>query len=190
MKIIGLIIIAVFYLIYIGKLLLQKKKGIQTDQIARGKEKNKVFYIELILKIATYLIVPVEVISIFVSKTFLPQGFVIGGVVLGIVGDIIFATAVFTMKDSWRAGIAENNKTEMVTDGIYKISRNPAFLGFDCVYLGIMLMFFNWVLWIFTLFAMVMLHLQILQEEKYLEQVFGEEYVNYKSIVCRYIGRK
>lgn len=47
------------------------------------------------------------------------------------------------MKDSWRAGIAENDKTEIVTSGIYQISRNPAFLGFDCVYIGLMLMFFK-----------------------------------------------
>lgn len=51
-------------------------------------------------------------------------------------------------------------------------------------------MFFNWVLLIFSVFAMVMLHLQILQEEKYLPDVFGGEYVSYKESVCRYIGRK
>ena len=74
--------------------------------------------------------------------------------------------------------------------GIYSISRNPAFLGFDCVYMGFLLLFFNWPLLVLSVFAMVMLHLQILQEEKYLEETFGAEYTQYKAKTCRYLGRR
>ena len=169
-------------------MLLQRKKGIQTDQIAKGKQKNKVFYIELIMKIATYSVVVVEVISVLLVKPNLPPLLVTFGVIIGFIGDIIFATSVVTMKDSWRAGLAENDK--IVTTGIYRISRNPAFLGFDCVYIGLLLMFFNWVLLAFSVFAMVMLHMQILQEEQFLTKVFGNEYTDYKRRVYRYLGRK
>lgn len=190
MKILGITILVIFYAVYIGKMFLQKKQGIQTDQIARGKKKNRVFYIELIMKIATYAVVGVEVISIFAVKPCLPQVWVMGGILLGFIGDAIFTWAVINMRDSWRAGIAENDKTEIITNGIYKISRNPAFLGFDCVYAGIVLMFFNIPLLIASIFAMTMLHLQILQEEQYLSKVFGDEYIEYKNKVCRYLGRK
>lgn len=191
MKIFGVVILTIFYSIYIGKMILQKRKGIQTDQIAKGKKKDKVFYTELIMKIATYAVVVVEGISIFFAvEPQLPQVFVICGVILGFIGNVIFAIAVVTMKDSWRAGIAENDKTEIVTNGIYKISRNPAFLGFDCVYLGIVLMFFNIPLLMFSIFAITMLHMQILQEEEYLLKVFGDDYIKYKNKVCRYLGRK
>lgn len=190
MKPLGIIILIIFYSIYIGKMILQKKKGIQTDQMARNKQKNKVFYIELILKIATYTVVIVEVISLFAVSSKLPLIFTISGSVLGIIGDIIFATAVFTMHDSWRAGIAEHDKTQIITKGIYQFSRNPAFLGFDCVYIGFVLMFFNVPLLLFSIFAIVMLHLQILQEEQYLTKAFGETYTNYKKKVYRYVGRK
>ena len=73
---------------------------------------------------------------------------------------------------------------------IYKYSRNPAFLGFDSVYIGFLLMFFNIPLLIASLSAILMLHLQILQEEAYLQKAFGEEYVWYQSRVNRYIGKK
>lgn len=43
------------------------------------------------------------------------------------------------MRDSWRAGISETDKTELVTEGIYQISRNSAFLGFDLLYIAILL---------------------------------------------------
>ena len=42
----------------------------------------------------------------------------------------------------------------------------------------------------FTVFAVVMLHLQILQEEKYMAAAFGEPYLEYKRTVFRYLGRK
>jgi protein-S-isoprenylcysteine O-methyltransferase Ste14 len=58
------------------------------------------------------------------------------------------------------------------------------------MYFGVMLMFFNLALITFTLFAVVSLHLQILQEEKYLAVRFGEQYTEYKSHVFRYLGRK
>ena len=44
MKIIGLLILTVFYAVYISKMVLQKRKGIQTDQIAKGKQKTKVLW--------------------------------------------------------------------------------------------------------------------------------------------------
>lgn len=188
-RITGIAILAVFYSVYIGKMLLQRRNGIQTDQIAKGKQRDKVFYIEAVMKIATYSVVLAEVISIFTVKT-LSVGLAVTGAVIGIAGDIIFALAVYTMKDSWRAGLAREDKTKMVTGGIYKISRNPAFLGFDLVYTGILLMFFNWALLFFSAFAMIMLHLQILQEEKYLQEVFGEEYISYRERTYRYIGRR
>ena len=94
------------------------------------------------------------------------------------------------MKDSWRAGIPDRDKTKLVTDGIYRYSRNPAFLGFDLQYIGILLMYFNLLTFIFTIFAATMLHLQILQEEQYLTATFGAEYQAYQRRVFRYLGRR
>lgn len=181
-------ILLFFYIIYIGKMLLQRKRGIQTDQMAQ-KKSGLLFYTELILKISTYTVVVVEVFSIALNASALPQTLRIVGLVIAVLGDIIFAFAVWTMRDNWRAGIAKNDKTEMVTSGIYQLSRNPAFLGFDLVYIGVLLMFFNWILFAFTALAMVMLHLQILQEEAYLPTVFGDDYLAYRNKVGRYFWR-
>lgn len=189
-KIFGLWILAVFYGVYFGKSLIQKRKGIQTDQMAKGKEKGRRLSIERLLKIATYMVVPAEVISIITAEQTPVTALTALGVMLALAGDIFFIVSVVTMRDNWRAGIAEHDKTEMVTKGIYAISRNPAFLGFDCVYIGFLLMFFNWPLLVLSVFAIVMLHLQILQEEKYLEETFGAEYTQYKAKTYRYLGRR
>lgn len=189
-KIFGLWILAVFYGVYFGKSLIQKRKGIQMDQMAKGKEKGRRLSIERLLKIATYMVVPAEVISIITAEQTPVTALTALGVMLALAGDIFFIVSVVTMRDNWRAGIAEHDKTEMVTKGIYAISRNPAFLGFDCVYIGFLLMFFNWPLLVLSVFAIVMLHLQILQEEKYLEETFGAEYTQYKAKTYRYLGRR
>lgn len=51
-------------------------------------------------------------------------------------------------------------------------------------------MHFNIFLLVFSIFPIVMLNLQILQEEKFLTDTFGEDYILYKKHTYRYIGRK
>ena len=103
----------------------------------------------------------------------------------------MFAVSVLTMKDSWRAGVSRTEETTLVTEGVYQISRNPAFLGFDLLYIGVGVMFFNWMLFVLSVFAAVMLHTQIVKvEEPFLAETFGERYLAYRKRVCRYLGRK
>ena len=186
----AVIILLVFYGCYFGKMFMQKKKGIQTDQIGKGKT-GFVKMIELTMKVATLLVPLVEIISIAVNVSNLSIIARYLGIVTAILGDIVFVISVWTMKDSWRAGVSPTDKTELVTTGIYQISRNPAFLGFDLVYVGICLMFFNWVLLLVSVFAMLMFHLQIVNvEEDFLLDSFGEDYIAYKKKVNRYFGRK
>lgn len=185
----ALAILLFFYGIYFTKQLAQKRRGIQTRQMGRRKEKD-LHRVEVLMAAATGLIVPVQLLSIGFQWSCLPGGVRALGAVLGLVGDGIFLVAVLTMRDSWRAGIPETDRTEFVSTGIYRYSRNPAFLGFDLMYLGILLLFFNLPLLLFTLWAMVMLHLQILQEERYLPTVFGTAYATYQKQVCRYLGRR
>lgn len=66
-----------------------------------------------------------------------------GDFCIGMLGDLIFLTSVLCMKDSWRAGIPDKDRTELVTSGIYRYSRNPAFLGFDFMYAGLLLMYYH-----------------------------------------------
>ena len=185
----ALAILLLFYGIYFTKQLAQKRRGIQTRQMGRRKEKD-LHRVEVLMAAATGLIVPVQLLSIGFQWSCLPGGVRALGAVLGLVGDGIFLVAVLTMRDSWRAGIPETDRTEFASPGIYRYSRNPAFLGFDLMYLGILLLFFNLPLLLFTLWAMVMLHLQILQEERYLPTVFGTAYATYQKQVCRYLGRR
>ena len=191
-QILAIMILLVFYGCYFTKMYSQKKKGIRTDHIGRGNgKKGLILMIELALKVVTYLVPVVEVISIINNASSMPFGVRCLGVVLGVLGDTVFIISVLTMRDNWRAGVAEDAKTELVTEGIYQYSRNPAFLGFDLVYIGILLMFFNTGLFEITLLVILLLHLQIVNvEEDFLIATFGQEYVEYRKKVRRYFGRR
>ena len=187
--ILALSVLAVFYGIYLIKQWRQKRRGIRTMQIGRRKE-VQTHTVETLMGIATVGIIPAQLLSIGFGWSHLPAGARFTGFCVGMLGNPLFLLSAVCMKDSWRAGIPDKDKTELVTGGIYRYSRNPAFLGFDLQYIGVLLMYCNLLTGMFTIFAIVMLHLQILQEEQYLSGAFGAEYWDYRQQVLRYLGRR
>ncbi|MDO4483274.1 MAG: isoprenylcysteine carboxylmethyltransferase family protein [Clostridia bacterium] len=183
----ALIVLALFYGVYLSKQLLLRRRGIRCVQMGKGKAK-KTNTVETVMGIATVGIIIVQLLSILSGFSRLPAPLRLAGFIIGLTGDIVFLLSVIAMKDSWRVGIPNSGKTALVTEGVYAFSRNPAFLGFDLQYIGILLMFCNALTLLFTLFAMVMLHLQILQEEKYLTGLFGDDYRDYcRRVPGRYL---
>ena len=186
----GIAVLLIFYGCYFGKMMAQRKKGIQTDQMGRGKTGHEK-WIEITLKLAACLTALAEAVSILLNTSLFPVWGRVAGALTGSAGVFVFVISVAAMKDNWRAGVAREGSTELVTSGIYRISRNPAFLGFDLVYAGIGLMFFNWALFAVSVAGVVIFHVQIVYvEEACLSRTFGDEYTDYRKRVCRYLGRK
>lgn len=63
-KLMAIFILAVFYAIYFGKMIIQKKKGITTHQIGKRKEK-KLHTVETLMSVATFSVVIIQLLSIF-----------------------------------------------------------------------------------------------------------------------------
>lgn len=57
------------------------------------------------------------------------------------------------------------------------------------MYIGVLLMYCNLLTVLFTAFVITTLHLQILQEEKYMAATFCTEYLQYQQQVSRYLGK-
>lgn len=125
-QITAIAIMLAFYICYIVKMIGQKKKGITTNQLGKGKV-GFVKFVEVTTNISAILVIIVGVISIILDWNYCPFGVRIVGVGVSAVGTVIFIISVLTMGDSWRAGVPKTDKTQLVTDGIYSISRNPAF---------------------------------------------------------------
>ena len=180
---------SVLYLLFCKD--VQPEKARNKDRPIRKRKRGIVKFIEITLKTTTYLLPAIQVVSIALYSGMVCIALRLTGVIITMLGVLAFIVSVAQMKDNWRAGVQKEDKTDLVTTGIYCISRNPAFLGFDLMYIGILLSFFNWFLCFATGFALVFFHLQIVcVEEKFLIETFGNEYLQYKSKVCRYFGRK
>ena len=187
-RLVAVFLLIIFYGAYFAKMLIQRRKGIVTDQMGKSRKRDKGFYIEVALKAMTILMPIAQLASIIYGRSALAIMGKIFGIYLLIIADVVFILSVTCMKDSWRAGIAEDDERSLVTKGIYRYSRNPAFLGFDLTYMGVLLMYFNPVLLILSIVNIIIFHLQILQEEKYLTGKFGGEYETYKANTGRYAG--
>lgn len=78
--------------------------------------------------------------------------------------------------------------TAVVTDGIYRYTRNPIYVSMVLLMIAISVLVSN--IWIFVLspaFAIVMQKGVIEREERYLEKKFGTEYTDYKKRTRRWI---
>ncbi len=187
----GAILLA-FYGCYFGKMLMQWRRGIRTDQLGRGKRGERQV-VEIVVKAVTVLVALVEVVYVcgFLPVRPLPLQVRWLGAGVGAAGVAFFAASVWVMRDNWRAGTPALGDTELVTDGIYRISRNPAFVGFDLTYIGILLLLFSWPLAFFSAAAILALHIQITcLEEPFCTAAFGESYAAYRRQVRRYLGRR
>jgi protein-S-isoprenylcysteine O-methyltransferase Ste14 len=109
------------------------------------------------------------------------------GIVLCCIALIFGIATLVTMKNSWRMGVIEEHKTELILNGLFKISRNPYFLSYDLLFLGIFLMYPTLVFLIIYIPVLLLIHSLILDEEKYLTAQHGSVYQDYKKRVRRYI---
>ncbi len=91
------------------------------------------------------------------------------------------------MANSWRIGIDENNKTELVTNGFFSISRNPIFLGVMIANVGLLLIIPNAFTLLIVSLSMVSINTQIRLEEEFLKRSHGEEYEEYLGKVRRWL---
>ena len=76
----------------------------------------------------------------------------------------------------------------IVDTGLFKFSRNPAYLAAGLLQAALGLLFNNaWVLLMIIPGMTVIHYVVVLREEAYLEERFGETYLDYKSRVRRWI---
>jgi protein-S-isoprenylcysteine O-methyltransferase Ste14 len=79
--------------------------------------------------------------------------------------------------------------TALVTDGVFRYTRNPLYVGVSIALCGVALVFaLDWVL-VLIVPACVLLHFAVVRrEERYLEQKFGDAYRAYVARVPRYLS--
>jgi len=110
------------------------------------------------------------------------------GIALIVIGVLIAGAAAGLF---WRAGtpvIPFEKSTALVTGGLFRYTRNPMYLGMIVLLSGAGLIFGNvGSLLPIPLFAWIIVRNFIRGEENFLQEIFGEEYLAYKSKVRRWL---
>jgi len=91
------------------------------------------------------------------------------------------------MGESWRIGIDRDHTPMLVKKGVFKISRNPIFLGMITTLLGLLLVLTNALTLLSFVVGVVLISIQVRLEEKYLLTRHGDEYAEYRRRVRRWI---
>ncbi len=111
------------------------------------------------------------------------------------VGALVLAVGIAALLTSFRSMITHNTTinpsgatTTIVTDGIYRYTRNPMYLSLTVIYVAVCVMANAW--WGLLLLVPLLLVVQkgiIEREEQYLIRKFGDEYGHYKARVRRWL---
>ena len=149
------------------------------------------------LKIPPLLLVLLFVAAMWLARKYIPLGFDLSREIrLGLF--ILFSILAFGIA---LAGVISFRKQEttvnpvnpeaassLVTRGVYQFTRNPMYLGFAIFLIGWGLWLTNFVALILVLFfALYMTRFQIMPEEKALERLFRESFLDYKRSVRRWL---
>jgi len=91
------------------------------------------------------------------------------------------------MQRSWRIGVDEDIKTELVQRGLFKISRNPIFFGMRVMLVGLFLILPNAVMLAAWVAGEILAQCQVRLEEEFLLRTHGDSYLVYRKQVRRWI---
>lgn len=107
--------------------------------------------------------------------------FILIGIAINILGFLQF-------KKNKEDVIPWTGSEQMIAEGIYKITRNPMYVGMSAIALGIGIYFASYAMITTAVIASLIIdRFVIIREEAYLETRFGESYANYKKRVRRWI---
>jgi protein-S-isoprenylcysteine O-methyltransferase Ste14 len=144
--------------------------------------------------IAPPLFFAIPVLVALALEWFFPTSFVHGafrwtlGSLILVSGIAVGGSGFITQKRAGTDPIPFNPSTCIVAHGPYRFTRNPMYLGFIFLTLGLALLVdCAWMLLAVPIGLVLIDRLVITREERYLERKFGEEYLTYKRRVRRWI---
>jgi protein-S-isoprenylcysteine O-methyltransferase Ste14 len=105
------------------------------------------------------------------------------GILFHLIGAIIGSWSFKTFRLRATIGLGD----ELITEGPYQYSRNPQYLGDILHILGYLLLTNSWMTWIIGALGIVLNILAPYTEEPWLEEKFGDVYLEYKYNVPRFL---
>jgi protein-S-isoprenylcysteine O-methyltransferase Ste14 len=175
---------AIFLAILFGGGALFRRKSI--DQDGEPPIDHRLFYASKYAIPALWAVMVLDAWGINLSFV-RSEGFVKWtALVLWFLGFSFMFAGRFGLGASFRMGSARE-RTSLKTDGLYRLSRNPMYVGVYSTLSASALYTLNPMVLAAAIFVAVVHHRIILAEEEYLGRAFGKEYTDYCLRVRRYL---
>lgn len=184
-KIVVVVLFVIFLVAAIVPRIIQKRNKVETvGCIGINKE---LFFLGKISLFTSFFLILVQLFIVNLSLFSNNEAFFWIGIVLFGIGVVFFTLAILGLGTfSLRVGLAHKD-TALRTTGVYSISRNPMLLGLYLMALGSAIYVQNPINWILVIIALAVHHKIILVEEDFLENRFGNKWIEYRNNVRRYI---
>jgi protein-S-isoprenylcysteine O-methyltransferase Ste14 len=75
-----------------------------------------------------------------------------------------------------------------VTKGVYRISRNPMYLGMFLIFIGIGIACVSWLFLLLTTALIILIHISVISEERLCLEKYGDAYGEYMIRTPKWIG--
>jgi protein-S-isoprenylcysteine O-methyltransferase Ste14 len=166
---------------------LLKRQGIQAMQFGKVDQTDFVippfalFYFYLVFAAAFHW--P----TVSTQEFFHAEAVAWAGVLFCLAGLALLLWSLISFGRSFRVGIDQDRPDQLVTTGVFAFSRNPIYVAFATILLAQFLVFSNVILLIYLVAAAGLFHRQVLREEAYLKQHYGQDYAEYCHRVRRYL---
>lgn len=109
------------------------------------------------------------------------------GLSVGVVALVFFIYTLASFGRSFRVGIDVNDPGKLVTSGAFALSRNPIYVCFFLGFCGLFLVHCNLVIAVVLAGFALVIHRQVLREEKFLASHYGAAFEEYRKQVRRYL---
>ena len=191
-----LIYFIIYYLLVFVVVSIRVKKQTGANPYLFKNAEKPQDYLGFVSKIITFVLFFSLIINAFMPtmyKYLLPIWYIENEIMLFIgfillhVSLIWILVAQFQMDKSWRIGFDKNQKTELKTEGLFRYSRNPVFLGMIFTLFSVFLILPNIVTFCVFVVGYISFSVQIRLEEEYLQSVHGQRYNEYCKKVRRFI---
>jgi protein-S-isoprenylcysteine O-methyltransferase Ste14 len=146
------------------------------------------------VKIHPPVLTVIFIVIAYLAKRTIPLPFVVSsaveniGFVLVVIGFLFGVAALLAFRKARTTLDPHGKVSAIVTEGVYRFTRNPIYLGFFLMVIGLPLNSGSyWGILLAPVFVMSMNSLVIEKEEAYLEKKFRDVYTSYKSRVRRWL---
>ena len=194
------VFLLVYLLLFFGLALILpsyrvwKTTGVNPYKFGRSESTHD--YVGTLFRLTLFAVILIVIVFTFLPGLyayFVPIDY-LSNATLNLIGQTLLLVAVIWvliaqvhMQKSWRIGIDEDVKTELIQTGLFKLSRNPIFLGMRMMLLGLFLVLPTAATLATLLCGDLLVQIQVRLEEEFLTRTHGETYRTYQKQVRRWI---